>query len=65
MPTGKKHYRVSEANTAHESTEQCRCTLGEDHDDEGNAMSNYLSEDDAEDIWLSSGMDEDYDFRSR
>lgn len=27
-------------------------------------MSNYLSASDAEDIWLSSGMDEDYDFRS-
>jgi len=64
MPTGAKHYRVYEANTAREWTEECRCTLGEDHDDEGNATSNYLGEDEAEDIWRSSGMDPDYDFRS-
>lgn len=63
MPTGQKHYRVHEANTAGEWTEECRCMMGEDHDEEGEAMSNYISESDAEDIWLSSGMDEDYDFR--
>lgn len=32
--------------------------IGEDHDD-----SDELSPDEAEDIWFSSGMDEDYDFR--
>lgn len=32
--------------------------IGEDHDD-----SDKLSPDETEDIWLSSGMDEDYDFR--
>jgi hypothetical protein len=63
MPTGPKHYRVYEANTSGEWSEECRCTIGEDHDEEDNAMSNYLSASDAEDIWLSSGMDEDYDFR--
>lgn len=38
--------------------------IGEDHyeGDDGPA-SEYISESDAEDIWLSSGMDEDYDFR--
>lgn len=54
---------MHEANTAGEWTEECRCMMGEDHDEEGEAMSNYISESDAEDIWLSSGMDEDYDFR--
>jgi len=63
MPTGPKHYRVHEARSAREWTEECRCTIGEDHDDEDEPMSNYLSADEAEDIWLSSGMDEDYDFR--
>ncbi len=63
MPTGAKHHRLYEVNTARERVEECRCTIGEDHDDEGNYLSDYLSESDAEDIWLSSGMDEDYDFR--
>lgn len=39
-------------------TEPCRCTIGEDHHD-----SDMLSATEAEDIWLLSGMDEDYDFR--
>lgn len=36
----------------------CRCTIGDDHDD-----GDMLSASEAEDIWLSSGMDPDYDFR--
>ena len=34
--------------------------IGEDHDDDGSAGS--LSVYDAADMWLSSGMDEDYTF---
>lgn len=63
MPTGPKHYKVHASGTEQEWSEDCRCTVGEDHDDEGNALSNYLSAEDAELIWLSNGMDEDYDFR--
>lgn len=63
MPTGPKHYRVYEPNRTKEWVEECRCTIGEDHDDDDEPMSNYLGATDAEDIWLSSGMDEDYDFR--
>lgn len=37
----------------------CRCTLGDDHPDEDVS----LSPEDAHDIWMSSGQDEDYDFR--
>lgn len=64
MPTGARHYRVVQEGTDGEGGIECRCTIGEDHvDGEGGPMSNYLSADVAEDIWLSSGMDEDYDFR--
>jgi hypothetical protein len=37
----------------------CRCTIGDDHPDEDVS----LSPTDAHDIWMSSGQDEDYDFR--
>lgn len=44
--------------------EDCCCTIGEDHiNGDDSALSKDLSESDAEDIWLSSGLDEDYDFR--
>lgn len=61
MPTGPKHIRAHETYengvwVHHE--EPCRCTIGDDHHD-----SDMISLDEAEDIWLSSGMDEDYDFR--
>lgn len=61
MPTGPRHLRwydtlVDGVEERHE--EACRCTIGEDHDD-----SQTLSEWDATDIWMSSGQDEDYDFR--
>lgn len=62
MPTGPKHnhsYDVMYADGTEEHViEPCRCTIGEDHDD-----SDMLSPTEAEDIWRSSGMDEDYDFR--
>jgi hypothetical protein len=38
--------------------------IGADHfDGDDGPASEYISESDAEDIYLSSGMDEDYDFR--
>ncbi len=62
MPTGPKHQRFI-PETPGGSTgycEDCRCMIGEDHDDDGSAGS--LSVYDAADMWLSSGMDEDYTF---
>lgn len=66
MPTGPKHQRFIfvEHNERGEETgylEDCRCTIGEDHDGDGNS-SESLSVHDAADIWLSNGMDEDYMF---
>lgn len=72
MPTGPKHIRsysiarvpegmkfFTNGDYIHEDVdEECRCMIGEDHNDSDN-----LSEEDAENIWLSSGQDEDYDFR--
>lgn len=61
MPTGPKHlhgYDVMENGTFVTMEEDCRCMIGEDHHD-----SDMLSADEANDIWMSSGMDEDYDFR--
>ncbi|AIY01605.1 hypothetical protein ART_2006 [Arthrobacter sp. PAMC 25486] len=38
--------------------------IGEDHESgEDGPLSDSLSASEAEDIWLSSGMDKDYDFR--
>jgi hypothetical protein len=61
MPTGARHFRLWDeeiGGVVVEQSEECRCTIGEDHHD-----SNMLSQTEAEDIWLSSGMEEDYDFR--
>lgn len=61
MPTGPAHQKVNEGD---DTSEQCRCMIGNDHlvgDD--TPLSEALSPSYAEDIWLSSGMDEDYDFR--
>lgn len=66
MPTGSKHQKFTDIDDEPGVSygEDCRCTIGEDHNNgDDTALSNYLSESDAEDIWLSSGMDEDYDFR--
>lgn len=66
MPTGKKHYKVEQDEDGSDTywAVECRCMLGEDHSaDPDDPWGEALSEDDAEDIWLSSGMDEDYDFR--
>ncbi|PKZ83575.1 hypothetical protein CYJ95_01300 [Micrococcus luteus] len=62
MPTGPKHvhsYDFLYADGQEEHVEEdCRCMIGEDHDE-----SNTLSPCEAEAIYMSSGMDEDYDFR--
>lgn len=72
MPTGPAHDYVVNSVVNGEFTQTitpCRCMIGETHfdgpwpddglgqDDEGESF------DGAEEIWLSSGMDEDYDFR--
>lgn len=56
MPTGPKHYRRNDDG----SCEQCRCMIGEDHGD--SEVDESLSVEDAADIWLSHGMDEDHTF---
>lgn len=61
MPTGPKYihsYDYSHDGIEEHIKEVCRCMIGEDHDD-----SDELLPDEAEDIWFSSGMDKDYDFR--
>lgn len=62
MPTGplhKKYYTIP--GELSEYGEDCRCMIGEDHDAEGRT-GEALDVSDAADIWLSSGMDEDYTF---
>jgi hypothetical protein len=66
MPTGPKHQKLTEIDdgSADAWGEDCRCMIGEDHyDGDESPASERISESDARDIWLSSGMDEDYDFR--
>jgi len=64
MPTGRKHFRLVDDPVHGEGGIYCRCTIGADHyDGDEDPASEALSASDAEDIWLSSGMDEDYDFR--
>ncbi len=66
MPTGSKHERLTLASRDEDGNERwlaedCRCMIGEDHgDDDDDAES--LDVDDAADIWLSHGQDEDYTF---
>lgn len=56
MPTGPKHQRFIPDEPGGDTgyCEDCRCMIGEDHDDD----SVY----DTADIWMSSGMDEDSTF---
>lgn len=61
MPTGKRHYRSATSDT--DVGTPCRCAIGEDHDEDGARFSEALSPNEANDIYMSSGMDEDYDFR--
>lgn len=66
MPTGPKHQRFvfvehDEDGAEIGYQEDCRCMIGEDHDEDGGGPES-LSVHDAADIWLSNGMDEDYTF---
>jgi hypothetical protein len=65
MPTGPKHRKFTDMpdGSGDSYGEDCRCTIGEDHDADADTGFSNLGEADAEAIWLSSGMDEDYDFR--
>ncbi len=62
MPTGPKHYRFIEAQVEGQPgiAEDCRCMIGEDHDD--GAVAQSLDVFQAADIWMSNGKDEDYTF---
>lgn len=74
MPTGPLHQRYGVGTYGSDTSEDCRCTIGEDHNDYGVLMAdaNYGQDDDMEDgderlsvydaaeIWMSHGMDEDY-----
>lgn len=73
MPTGPSHDRAVNSIVNGEITQEifpCRCMIGEPHI-EGPDSVDYEEEEEtegypfagAEEIWLSSGMDEDYDFR--
>ena len=63
MPTGPKHQKYIQIPGETDSFygEDCRCMIGEDHDDDG-STGESLSVWDAADIWLSNGMDEDHTF---
>lgn len=74
MPTGVLHDRfvneIVDGEVVDQKSFRCRCTIGEDHLDASSSWGESSDEDDDpagfagdEEIWLSSGMDEDYDFR--
>lgn len=75
MPTGAAHTRFVNEIVNGEVVDQesfpCRCTIGDDHLDASSSWGNEANDDTDdgsgfagdEEIWLSSGMDEDYDFR--
>lgn len=69
VPTGPKHQLIgSGPRGAIPPNQDCRCTIGEDHFDDGELLSSQedsgdsYSVHDAADAWLSNGMDEDYMF---
>lgn len=83
MPTGPLHYKTTATRVRGDGTNvndwetsdvECRCTIGRDHDGEGQGLTDWMSDDgsdddsealsvsDAADIWRSHGMDEDYMF---
>lgn len=69
MPTGPKHIRILRVEFDDDGEEiqyieECRCMIGEDHNSDGDVVGGgeALSVYDAADIWLSNGMDPDYDF---
>jgi len=78
MPTGPLHERLISAefdgagSLTRVEVAECRCTIGNNHDDAGNEIDDWQDLEDAEDqslsvydaadIWLSRGQDEDYMF---
>lgn len=78
LPTGPLHQRYGVGTAGAGTSVNCRCTIGEDHNeydvlmtdvnfgqddaDDENDSDETLSVHDAADIWLSNGMDEDYTF---
>lgn len=77
MPTGPAHARFfnqlgADGRVESQRDEACRCTIGEDHLDESSSWGIEDVEEDSgtqpfagdEEIWDSSGHDEDYDFRA-
>ncbi|GAB3865443.1 hypothetical protein GCM10028801_35940 [Nocardioides maradonensis] len=82
MPTGPSHYKTTATLVRGDGTNVddyemsdvvCRCTIGEDHNGDGEPLASMFSDDDdsddetlsvydAADIWRSKGMDEDYMF---
>lgn len=83
MTTGKAHRRITEIELPYDGSDnerrsfvQCRCTIGEDHNDENVLLSQYDPAEDEEDdmegeplsvyaaadIWRSNGEDPDYSF---
>jgi hypothetical protein len=74
MPTGPEHAHVTNTIVNGEITQDyviCRCMIGEDHIDGPQSIDDDEYDDDdgggsfagAEEIYDSSGRDEDYDFR--
>ncbi|MFJ8114262.1 hypothetical protein [Streptomyces sp. NPDC096132] len=71
MPTGPLHDRAVNSIVNGELTQEifsCRCMIGEEHIEGPDSVDYEEGPEDysfagAEEIWLSSGMDEDYDFR--
>lgn len=75
MPTGPTHHRfINEIGADGQVVEQqsflCRCMIGDDHLDENSSWGAAPDNDDGtesfagdEEIYDSSGHDEDYDFR--
>ena len=71
MPTGPDHARAVNSIVNGELTQEafpCRCMIGEDHIEGPTSLDHEEEPEDhsfagAEEIWDSSGRDEDYDFR--
>lgn len=75
MPTGRSHDRFvneigDDGQVIAQQSFPCRCTIGDDHLDESSSWGESDDNDDEtegfagdEEIWDSSGRDEDYDFR--
>lgn len=77
MPTGPAHHslvnEIVDGDVVAQEATPCRCMQGEDHLADGSSWGDDGDPNDfhpeasfagSEEIWLSSGMDEDYDFRS-